>query len=221
MKKNTFLVIAGMPCSGKSTLLRHCLESGIPVFGKSNNDIFKSTCIPPIDKENFFSPEERVENRYWLHELDLYWAKKNRIKLESHVIHFDLHWYLMSVLASHLNIKKQDAHALKTINEFCKIESNLIEVFGTFRQFVPDNTQVLLGFLDTTYDNLCDRWIFRVNNAKGKYSNRCEFLHRFIYNQSHEGKEICDSLVTAARKAFDFAEQIQFTPPISVRKVSN
>jgi hypothetical protein len=205
---NKFLIIAGMPCSGKSTLLRHCLESGIPAFGDSHNFIFRSTSIPPFNKENSASLEDRIENRYWLHELDLYFANEKRIKLESHVIHFDLYWYFISVVLPHLKINEQDLNTLQIIKKFSKIEKNLIAIFKTFRNFVPDNTEVVLGILDTTYDDLCDRWVCRTNTNL-KHSNRHEFLRQHLFNYSIEGKEICESFVTAARKAFDFAEQIE------------
>lgn len=205
--RKKILIIAGMPCSGKSTLLRHCLVNGVSLFGELNDPVFKQTRIPPLETENEIKFEDRVNNCYWLHEGDLVYAKINRIELNSWVIHFDLYWFCISILMSELRIARQDLYNLQIIKEMIADESNLFEIFGVVKNLMPFDAEVTLAMLDTKYNLLCDRWVCRIDSS-GRYNNKQEFLHRHIYDYSSEGEKICESFVKSARKAFGFANHI-------------
>ncbi len=204
MDSKKILIIAGMPCSGKSTLLRHSLINGISLFGESNDSVFKLTRIPYFKTENANKFETRLKNRFWLHELDLIYSKINYIELNSGVIHFDLYCYFISVLMAKLKIRHQDINNLQIIKRIIANEDNLFKIFETVKNCIPCNTEVALVMLNTKYDQLCDRWVGRIGDSRA-YNNNQEFLHRYIYDSSSEGERICESFINSSRKAFDFA----------------
>lgn len=197
------LIIAGMPCSGKSTLLRNSIESGTNIFDEADGRILKSTCIPPRNMEILINIEQKIQDRYWLNELDLVSAKVKDITLNSHLIHFDLYAYYISMLMTALKIKHQNPNTLPVIKQKTVDTKIQIEIFRTIRQLLPQNTELTIKILEPDYNELCDRWIRR-SGSTCKYTNKQEFLHHHIYNHSSEGKEICESLIKSFQKIFDF-----------------
>lgn len=187
-----------MPCSGKSTLLRQSLESGISVFGEPHDDLFKSTRIPPAQEENHISLDERLKNNYWLHEVDLLRAKDKNVTLESSVIHFDIYWFYINMLSRHLQLSGQGPVQEHQIIDDAAMRS----IFGLVKFLLPPQSAFAIKILEAQYEDVCDRWHYRLSSNGGKYAPRQEFLHRHIYNKSFSGKKVYERLIQSFKSCF-------------------
>lgn len=185
-----FLIIAGMPCSGKSTLLRQSLQAKSPLFGADDDYIFQSTRTPSLDAENSISTQERIHKNYWLHEIDLIHAKLAKISLTSHVIHFDIYWFYIIVLMNKLKISKFKPRELELIYSITMRKENITKTFDLFQIFVEPRSEFSIKLLEIDYEEICNRWSHRLSSIDATHLPEHRLLSEKIYNKTPEGKAI-------------------------------
>lgn len=195
----TFLIVAGMPCSGKSTLLKEALEKRKPIFGMSFDEIFQKTCIPPSEVENDVSFAERLERNYWLHDLDLFKLKNQNKNMRSCTVHFDLYWFYVNYLLSIDKYRDLESHEFfHAMND-----SGLMKkVFGVVRLLLPSGSLVVAKIMEPDYEEVCRRWRHRCILNNRKILVKQKYLHQHIYNNTSAGRLVYENFNWSFRSVF-------------------
>lgn len=94
------LVLAGYPGVGKSTLLAHALEHGLPIFGPQDDACFRGTRRPARHPEDGASGHEVLASGTWFHEVHLPFLSRLEALPDRVVLHVDL--YAMFFVARRL-----------------------------------------------------------------------------------------------------------------------
>jgi hypothetical protein len=197
-----FLILAGMPCSGKSTLLRESLQSNASLFGEMHDDIFQKTNIPPESFENTLSLNDRISANFWIHEWDLVRARKQGLTLDSNVIHFDMYWFCISLLQ---DMFRGTAY-LKNLDNLKTITNDpamLVSLFRQVNKLLPQDAIIVGKKIILEYSEACARWKKRCAIHGGLYFEEQAFLHECIYNESKEGESIYFCFIDAFSDCFE------------------
>lgn len=199
------LILAGMPCSGKTTMLQHAIEKGTQLFGSTNDPIFKLTKMTSIEDEQK-PTEEKIVNNFWLNEADLIHIVKNNIEITNMVIHFDIYWFYMILLNSfikklknHTNVSHNDKLIIQLTNE-----NTLFQIFNSVSVILSQkNLKFEVKLLDIDYDTLCNRSCNRKSLNNNKFHINQLLLNDYIYNNTENGKMLYQQFISGFKKVFE------------------
>lgn len=197
-----YLILAGMPCSGKSTLLRNSLRTRTSIFGRIHDDVFEKILAPPLEHENSLTLQDRLDGGYWLHELDIIHAKTQGLILSSNVIHFDIYWFYINLLILNIKLPDGDPRLMDKIDEFTSDLETARKVFGLIGVALPAESDIVSNLINPGYGEVCRRWTSRLESRHGKVGRRMKFLNEKIYNNTERGEAIYFRLMDAFKYAF-------------------
>lgn len=204
------LVVAGMPCAGKSTVLRESLTRGTPLFGEPIDGVFRSTGLPRSFPENDIPLPERLSRNTWIHELDLFTLRKSGPARPSLVVHFDLFLFLLCACPMTEGLRPTlpdslfvptipEIRPLRTLREFIDLMNDAARlrlVFGSLRQLVRPEVRIHSVTLEPAYGEVCARWRsrYRAMDAADRAEGKSVVLDTYVYDGTPTGERMFATL---------------------------
>lgn len=192
--KPLVLMLAGLPASGKTTLLHEALRDGHALFGEEFRDSFLQIRPPPRDGEHQLTLADRLALGSWINEGDLVTLHHRRDRPQRLVVHFDLLWFLRIGLAM-----RAGQHAYDTLEGFAEFLADGELARATFRQaftlFPVQGSRMAIRVEKPAYAIICARSRGREGSTGRpdlEYWNR--FLNRHLYDGSSGGERLYERL---------------------------
>lgn len=192
--KPLVLMLAGLPASGKTTLLHEALRDGQALFGNAFRDSFLQLRPPPRDSEHQLTLADRLALGSWINEGDLVTLHLRRQGLPRLVVHFDLLWFLRIGFAM-----RAGQQAYDTLDGFAAFLADGGLAQATFRQaftlFPVHGSRLVIRVEKPAYAIVCARSRGREGHAPRpdlEHWNR--FLNRHLYDGGPDGERLYERL---------------------------
>jgi hypothetical protein len=194
LPKPLVLLLAGLPASGKTTLLHEALRDGRALFGEDVRDAFMRTNPPPPETEHLLTLEQRMQIGSWVNEGDLVRLHLRRERPMLLVVHFDLLWFLRigySLRAGH--------HTYETLEGFADFLGDGEQVTGAFRETFGlhpvQGSRTLIRVEKPAYAIVCARSRRREGTTgRADLEQWNQFLNRHLYNGRPDGERLYERL---------------------------
>lgn len=182
------MMLAGLPASGKSTLLRQALADGAAPFGEEARAAFLKTRPPPAATEDTLSLEQRLQNGYWLQDHDLIQLHLKSIRPSRMVVHFDLFWMLRA--GCFYLRRENDTGTWPGFAAFLADDAGVEELFrGVFGLLPLAGSRIILKILKPAYAVSCQRWAFRLQQSASDPADPwIAFVSSHLYHERSDGE---------------------------------